>query len=119
MIESFPVNFRPSASAVRSLRASLLAKGHNRVDLRRPAGGQIAGCLLYTSVLATHKDRERLFIEAGYAIVDLAKRYYEQDDATALPRNIASFKAFENAITLDIAMGGSTNTVLHLSLIHI
>ena len=66
------------------------------------------------TVLATHKDRERLFIEAGYAIVDLAKRYYEQDDATALPRNIASFKAFENAITLDIAMGGSTNTVLHL-----
>jgi len=66
------------------------------------------------TVLATHKDRERLFIEAGHVIVDLAKRYYEQDDATALPRNIASFKAFENAITLDIAMGGSTNTVLHL-----
>jgi dihydroxy-acid dehydratase len=66
------------------------------------------------TVLATHKDRERLFIEAGHVIVDLARRYYEQDDATALPRNIASFKAFENAITLDIAMGGSTNTVLHL-----
>ena len=66
------------------------------------------------TVLATHKDRERLFIEAGHLIVDLTKRYYEQDDATVLPRNIASFEAFENAITLDIAMGGSTNTVLHL-----
>jgi dihydroxy-acid dehydratase len=66
------------------------------------------------TVLATHKDRERLFIEAGHTIVDLAKRFYEQDDATALPRNIACFEAFENAITVDIAMGGSTNTVLHL-----
>ena len=66
------------------------------------------------SVLATHADRKRLFVEAGHLIVDLAKRYYEQDDATVLPRSIASFKAFENAMTLDIAMGGSTNTVLHL-----
>jgi dihydroxy-acid dehydratase len=66
------------------------------------------------SVLATHSDRERLFREAGHVIVDLAKRYYERDDATALPRNIATFAAFENAMSLDIAMGGSTNTVLHL-----
>jgi dihydroxy-acid dehydratase len=66
------------------------------------------------SVLATHADRERLFCEAGHLIVDRAKRWYEQDDATALPRNIASFQAFENAMRLDIAMGGSTNTVLHL-----
>ena len=66
------------------------------------------------STLATHKDRERLFLEAGRLIVDLAHRYYEQDDETALPRTIASFAAFENAMTLDIAMGGSTNTVLHL-----
>ncbi len=66
------------------------------------------------SVLATHKDRERLFREAGHLIVDLARRWYEQDDAAALPRTIASKPAFENAMTLDIAMGGSTNTVLHL-----
>ncbi len=66
------------------------------------------------TVLATHADRKRLFVEAGHLIVDLAKRYYEQDDASVLPRNIASFKAFENAMMLDIAMGGSTNTVLHL-----
>ncbi|HCB76231.1 MAG TPA: dihydroxy-acid dehydratase [Sphingomonas bacterium] len=66
------------------------------------------------SVLATHADREKLFREAGHLIVDLAKRYYEQDDETALPRTIASRKAFENAMSLDIAMGGSTNTVLHL-----
>lgn len=66
------------------------------------------------SVLATHSDREKLFREAGHLIVDLARRYYEQNDETALPRNIASFKAFENAMSLDIAMGGSTNTVLHL-----
>jgi dihydroxy-acid dehydratase len=66
------------------------------------------------SVLATHADRKGLFVEAGHLIVDLARRYYEQDDETALPRFIASFKAFENAMTLDIAMGGSTNTVLHL-----
>ncbi|MDZ4366815.1 MAG: dihydroxy-acid dehydratase [Afipia sp.] len=66
------------------------------------------------SVLATHADRERLFREAGHVIVDLARRWYEQDDATALPRTIASFAAFENAMSLDIAMGGSTNTVLHL-----
>jgi dihydroxy-acid dehydratase len=66
------------------------------------------------STLATHADRKRLFLEAGRLIVELARRYYERDDATALPRSIATFAAFENAMTLDIAMGGSTNTVLHL-----
>ncbi|TGD93306.1 dihydroxy-acid dehydratase [Methylobacterium nonmethylotrophicum] len=66
------------------------------------------------SVLATHADRRRLFVEAGHLIVDLARRHYEQDDASVLPRAIASMTAFENAMTLDIAMGGSTNTVLHL-----
>ena len=66
------------------------------------------------SVLATHADRRRLFVEAGHLIVDLARRHYEQDDAGVLPRAVASFMAFENAMTLDIAMGGSTNTVLHL-----
>jgi len=66
------------------------------------------------TVLATHADRKQLFLEAGRRIVDLAKRYYEQDDESALPRGIATFDAFENAMTLDIAMGGSTNTVLHL-----
>jgi len=66
------------------------------------------------TVLATHVDREQLFRTAGRTIVDLARRYYEKDDASALPRSIASFRAFENAITLDVAMGGSTNTVLHL-----
>ena len=66
------------------------------------------------STLATHSDRERLFVEAGHLIVDITKRYYEQDDESVLPRNVANFKAFENAMTLDISMGGSTNTVLHL-----
>jgi dihydroxy-acid dehydratase len=66
------------------------------------------------STLATHSDRKRLFQEAGHLIVDLAKRWYEQDDATALPRTIATKAAFENAMALDIAMGGSTNTVLHI-----
>lgn len=66
------------------------------------------------SVLATHADRKRLFVEAGHLIVDITRRHYEQDDVSVLPRNVASFKAFENAMTLDIAMGGSTNTVLHL-----
>ncbi|HLM40885.1 MAG TPA: dihydroxy-acid dehydratase [Microvirga sp.] len=66
------------------------------------------------STLATHADRRRLFVEAGHLIVDLARRYYEQDDPSVLPRSIASFAAFENAMTLDIAMGGSSNTVLHL-----
>lgn len=66
------------------------------------------------SLLATHADRKQLFLNAGKRIVELTKRYYEQDDASALPRNIASKAAFENAMTLDIAMGGSTNTVLHL-----
>ena len=66
------------------------------------------------SIVATHADRRDLFVKAGHLIVDLARRYYEKDDKRALPREIASFKAFENAMTLDIAMGGSTNTVLHL-----
>ena len=66
------------------------------------------------SLLATHADREQLFKSAGRRIVELAKRYYEQDDASVLPRSIANKQAFENAMTLDIAMGGSTNTVLHL-----
>jgi dihydroxy-acid dehydratase len=66
------------------------------------------------STLATHADRKGLFLAAGRQIVELARRWYEQDDASALPRTIASFKAFENAMSLDIAMGGSTNTVLHL-----
>lgn len=66
------------------------------------------------SLLATHADRKRLFLEAGRLIVALAKSWYEKDDASVLPRSIASSQAFENAMTLDIAMGGSTNTVLHL-----
>lgn len=66
------------------------------------------------SLLATHADRELLFRRAGRTVVDLARRWYEEDDATALPRGIATFAAFENAMSLDIAMGGSTNTVLHL-----
>ncbi|BCO11763.1 dihydroxy-acid dehydratase [Aeromonas hydrophila] len=66
------------------------------------------------SMLATHSDREQLFKLAGQRIVTLAKRWYEQDDESALPRNIATKAAFENAMALDIAMGGSTNTVLHL-----
>ncbi|MEY0452850.1 dihydroxy-acid dehydratase [Proteus terrae] len=66
------------------------------------------------SLLATHADREKLFINAGKRIVELTKRYYEKDDESALPRNIAKKEAFENAMILDIAMGGSTNTVLHL-----
>ncbi|MEW9797795.1 dihydroxy-acid dehydratase [Alteromonas sp. CYL-A6] len=66
------------------------------------------------SLLATHADREQLFIQAGKVIVDLCQRWYGNDDASALPRNIASFEAFENAMSLDIAMGGSTNTILHL-----
>jgi dihydroxy-acid dehydratase len=66
------------------------------------------------SLLATHADRKELFLEAGRRIVELAKRYYERDDISVLPRSIASFAAFENAMCLDIAMGGSTNTILHL-----
>jgi len=66
------------------------------------------------SLVATHADRERLFRQAGRTIVELAKRYYGEDDVRALPRSIASKAAFENAMSLDIAMGGSTNTVLHL-----
>ena len=66
------------------------------------------------STLATHAARKKLFQNAGKLIVDLAKRYYEQDDESILPRNIANFKAFEDAMSLDVSMGGSTNTVLHL-----
>ena len=66
------------------------------------------------SLLATHADRKELFINAGKRIVSLTKRYYEQDNVNVLPRSIANKAAFENAMTLDIAMGGSTNTVLHL-----
>ncbi len=66
------------------------------------------------SVLATHSDRQRLFLEAGRLIVANARAWYERDDASVLPRSVANFAAFENAITLDISMGGSTNTVLHL-----
>lgn len=66
------------------------------------------------SVLATHSDRMKLFKQAGKTIVDLAKSYYQEGNDQVLPRNIASFKAFENAMSLDITMGGSTNTILHL-----
>ncbi|KAF7599536.1 MAG: dihydroxy-acid dehydratase [Candidatus Dactylopiibacterium carminicum] len=66
------------------------------------------------TVVATHADRKQLFLRAGRLIVELAKRYYEKDDESVLPRAIASFAAFENAMSLDVAMGGSTNTVLHL-----
>ncbi|HEX5337527.1 MAG TPA: dihydroxy-acid dehydratase [Gallionella sp.] len=66
------------------------------------------------SLVATHAERKQLFLRAGRTIVELCKRYYEQDDESILPRSIATFDAFENAMTLDIAMGGSTNTVLHL-----
>ncbi|TXH95190.1 MAG: dihydroxy-acid dehydratase [Pseudorhodobacter sp.] len=66
------------------------------------------------STLATHADRQRLFVEAGHLIVDITKRYYEQNDASVLPRNVANKQAFENAMALDIAMGGSTNTILHI-----
>tara|TARA_R110002073_G_scaffold322884_2_gene499701 strand:- start:1855 stop:3657 length:1803 start_codon:yes stop_codon:yes gene_type:complete len=66
------------------------------------------------SLLATHKDREELFLQAGRTIVDITKRHYEKDDYSVLPRNIANFQAFENAMSMDIAMGGSTNTILHL-----
>lgn len=66
------------------------------------------------TVVATHADRKQLFLRAGRLAVELCKRYYEQDDESVLPRNIATFEAFENAMSLDVAMGGSTNTVLHL-----
>ncbi|MBM9576063.1 dihydroxy-acid dehydratase [Leptospira sp. 201903070] len=66
------------------------------------------------STLATHSDRRQLFLTAGNLIVELAKRYYEQNDESVLPRNIASYEAFQNAMSLDVAMGGSTNTVLHI-----
>ncbi len=66
------------------------------------------------TIVATHSDRKELFLRAGRLIVELARRYYEQDDASVLPRSIATKAAFENAMTLDVSMGGSTNTVLHL-----
>ena len=66
------------------------------------------------TVVATHADRKSLFLKAGRLVVDLCKRYYEKDDLTVLPRSIATFEAFQNAFALDVAMGGSTNTVLHL-----
>jgi dihydroxy-acid dehydratase len=66
------------------------------------------------SMLATHADREQLFLHAGRIAVQLCRRYYDEGDESALPRNIGNFQAFENAMTLDIAMGGSTNTILHL-----
>ncbi|MBR33434.1 MAG: dihydroxy-acid dehydratase [Spirochaetaceae bacterium] len=66
------------------------------------------------SLLATHAARKDLFLKAGEIVVELAKRYYEQDDISVLPRNIATFEAFQNAMSLDVAMGGSTNTVLHI-----
>jgi dihydroxy-acid dehydratase len=66
------------------------------------------------TIVATHSDRKELFLRAGRLVVELAKRYYEQDDATVLPRSIATKAAFENAMALDVSMGGSTNTVLHL-----
>ncbi|MES4889158.1 dihydroxy-acid dehydratase [Streptomyces sp. NPDC096012] len=66
------------------------------------------------SVLATHTARKRLYVDAARTVMDITRRYYEQDDATVLPRNVATFQAFENAMALDIAMGGSTNTILHL-----
>jgi len=66
------------------------------------------------TVVATHADRKELFLRAGRIVVDLCRRYYEQEDASVLPRSIATFQAFENAMSLDVAMGGSTNTVLHL-----
>ena len=66
------------------------------------------------STLATHADRKALFLRAGQLAVEMCRKYYEQDDASVLPRSIASYKAFENAMTLDVSMGGSTNTVLHL-----
>ncbi|GAA2387718.1 dihydroxy-acid dehydratase [Streptomyces coeruleofuscus] len=66
------------------------------------------------SVLATHTARKKLYVDAANTVMDITRRYYEQDDDTVLPRNIATFAAFENAMALDIAMGGSTNTILHL-----
>ncbi|MYN01715.1 dihydroxy-acid dehydratase [Pseudoduganella sp. DS3] len=66
------------------------------------------------TIVATHSDRKELFLRAGRLIVDLAKRHYEQDDYSVLPRSIATKEAFENAMALDVSMGGSTNTVLHL-----
>ena len=66
------------------------------------------------TVVATHSDRRELFLQAGRLVVDLCRRYYQGDDSSVLPRSIGSFEAFENAMTLDIAMGGSTNTILHL-----
>ncbi|MEU7860340.1 dihydroxy-acid dehydratase [Nonomuraea sp. NPDC049141] len=66
------------------------------------------------TILATHKDRKKLFEDAGRQLVEITRRYYEEDDESVLPRSIATSEAFENAMTLDVAMGGSTNTILHI-----
>src|SRR6202044_3513647 len=66
------------------------------------------------TTLATHAARRRLFEQAGEAIVNITRRYYGEDDASVLPRSVASVEAFQNAMALDVAMGGSTNTILHL-----
>ena len=96
---------RPAARAPALFTANSMNCLTEALGLALPGNG---------STLATHVDRRRLFVDAGHLIVDLARRYYEQDDESVLPRNIASFTAFQNAMTLDVAMGGSTNTVLHL-----
>ena len=85
-------------------------------DVRTPTSPEALGLSLpgNGSMLATHADRKRLFEEAGRTIVELAKRHYERNDASVLPRAIATKAAFQNAMALDIAMGGSTNTVLHI-----
>lgn len=80
----------------------------------RYSGATVPRLMTSAPEMATHADRKELFLQAGRTIVELAKRYYEQDDASVLPRSIATFEAFENAMSLDVAMGGSTNTVLHL-----
>ena len=92
----------------------LLGHVHRQLHELPHRGAGPVVCRATARCLATHADRKELFLEAGRLVVDLARRYYEQDDASALPRNIATFQAFENAMSLDIAMGGSTNTVLHL-----
>ena len=93
----------------------LLGHVHRELD---ELSGRSAGpwrCRAMARCLATHSKRRRgLFEEAGHKIIELCERWYKEGDETALPRGIANFKAFENAMALDIAMGGSTNTVLHL-----
>src|SRR5262245_29890888 len=96
---------RPAAPARACFTANSMNCLTEALGLALPGNG---------TIVATHADRKNLFQQAGCRIVELARRYYEHDDASALPRSIASFAAFENAMSLDIAMGGSTNTVLHL-----